>query len=1109
MVDASVGGKTGVNAGHLKNMIGTFHKPALVVIDTELLAGLPARHFANGLAEAIKTGAILDEELFRLLEAGVEPGDHAAVLEIVKRTVALKAWVVDQDAKEKGLRAILNYGHTIGHAIEALMDWKLLHGECVAIGMVLEAAYARSVGVTPPACVSRIARCCKLYGLPTVLPEGLPVEDIMAKMSLDKKNDGGVIKVVVIDDIGRARPRAVAMDEPAVRVVLSDHVTVARPLLPPSPQKLTLRVPGSKSISNRVLLLAALGRGECRITGLLHSDDTQVMLDAITQLRAARYRWEGEVLVVEGSGGETLTASAEPIFLGNAGTAARFLTTVCTLARPGSAHQSATRLTGVRRMKERPIRDLVDCLRAAGCSIDYVEAEGCLPIDVRASGLPGGALSLAASTSSQFVSSILLSAPYAQKPLTLTLTDRPVSEPYIEMTVRLMEQFGCAVSRQGNTFTVPLGAYRNPPEVEVEADASSATYPLCVAALAGGSLEVTVQGVGSASLQGDAQFCGVLQKMGCTVTQTASATTVRGPDRLLAVEVDMEHVTDTFMGAAVLCAAAEGVSRLTGIANQRVKECNRIKAMVDELAKCGVTARELPDGLEIEGCGPSARLHRLAAISSARPEIHSYHDHRIAMSFGVLATQAPGIVITQKDCVDKTYPEFWDDLKNKLHAEVVAAAQEAGTGATAVRGKVVLVGMRGAGKTGLARAAGSALGLPAVDLDDVFRETVGDIRGFIDAHGWPAFREREAAILHEVLARPGRALVACGGGVVESAAARAHLRAATLAHAVVHICRSRGDVLAYLASDPTRPPFAEPTEDVWARREPWYRECSSHDFFIAQGDKDWDSITGDFTTLASRLLGLAPTKSTVLRAPTAGPRYYVCLTLPTYTSGGGCAQAIAAASEGCDAVELRADMVEGALEDPIRALEALAQVRRATRLPIIFTARTVPQGGRWPAADAKLFDLLARASRCGAADMIDVEAGHDRILTTRLVAQIRQAGLAEIFGSVHVLGEAARGMSLEGLTALADQCSLDGAAEAVKIVWQAHTRTDAALAAVFAEQNRAKTGLPTSTLCLGQLGRLSRVFADWFVPVTHPSLAKAAPGQMTLDEIKAARQSLF
>jgi pentafunctional AROM polypeptide len=235
------------------------------------------------------------------------------------------------------------------------------------------------------------------------------------------------------------------------------------------------------------------------------------------------------------------------------------------------------------------------------------------------------------------------------------------------MTLALMEQFGVSVTRlSGNVYEIPNSGYTNPERFEVEADASSASYPLAMAAISGGA--ITVESVGTASLQGDAGFCRVLEAMGCNVDQGEDYTAVTAPasGQLQAVDVDMGDITDTFMTAAVLMATcpAGSVSRITNIANQRVKECNRIEAMVTELGKCGVSCSELPDGIQIIGAGRETP----ETLQREMAHIHCYKDHRIAMSFGVLGCLWHGIHITDKDCTDKTYPAFWDDL-SRLHSK--------------------------------------------------------------------------------------------------------------------------------------------------------------------------------------------------------------------------------------------------------------------------------------------------------------------------------------------------------------------------------------------------------------------------------------------------------
>lgn len=298
------------------------------------------------------------------------------------------------------------------------------------------------------------------------------------------------------------------------------------------------------------------------------------------------------------------------IYLGNAGTAARFLATVCTLVQ-SSAPGERTVITGNARMKQRPIGPLVDALRANGSDIEYLESQGCLPLSVAPAGLKGAHIQLAASVSSQYVSSILLCAPYAAEPVTLELTGgQVISQPYIDMTIAMMRTFGVDVvravdpttGRPLDVYRIPKGVYANPAAYSIESDASSATYPLAIAAITGTTC--TIANIGSASLQGDARFAKeVLEPMGCTVVQTETETTVTGPPlgqlRALGL-VDMEPMTDAFLTASVLAAVAcapplEGrelddgsrstTTRIIGIANQRVKECNRIQAMMDQLGE--------------------------------------------------------------------------------------------------------------------------------------------------------------------------------------------------------------------------------------------------------------------------------------------------------------------------------------------------------------------------------------------------------------------------------------------------------------------------------------------------------------------------------------------
>ncbi|KAK5673782.1 3-dehydroquinate dehydratase (3-dehydroquinase), partial [Elasticomyces elasticus] len=315
--------------------------------------------------------------------------------------------------------------------------------------MVKEAELARHLGVLKGVAVARIVKCLAAYGLPTSLKDArirklsagkhCPVDQLLINMALDKKNDGPKKKVVLLSAIGQPyEQQASVVSNDEIGVVISPSVELQPGVAPSS--NVTCSPPGSKSLSNRALVLAALGKGTCRIKNLLHSDDTEVMLSALERIGAATFSWEeeGEVLVVNGKGGN-LQATSTPLYLGNAGTASRFLTSVATLANAGSADASI--LTGNNRMKQRPI--------ANGADIEYVEKKGSLPLKIAASGgFAGGSINLAATVSSQYVSSLLMCAPYAKEPVTLKLVGgKPISQPYIDMTTAMMRSFGLNVQK--------------------------------------------------------------------------------------------------------------------------------------------------------------------------------------------------------------------------------------------------------------------------------------------------------------------------------------------------------------------------------------------------------------------------------------------------------------------------------------------------------------------------------------------------------------------------------------------------------------------------------------------------------------------------------------
>jgi 3-phosphoshikimate 1-carboxyvinyltransferase len=406
----------------------------------------------------------------------------------------------------------------------------------------------------------------------------------------------------------------------------------------------TVRPPGSKSITNRALVCAALAEGQSTLTGALDSEDTQVMIAALQKLGVSiQVDDEGRTLRVEGCNGWIPEPQAE-LFVANSGTTMRFLTALVALGH------GEYRLDGVPRMRERPIGDLVAALDQLGATLQCEGANDCPPVVVRADGLVGGRASIRGDISSQFLSGLLMAAPYAHRDVQLAVDGTLVSIPYVEMTLRVMEAFGAATSAAPDYSVIAVSSVHRylGREYAIEPDASAASYFFAAAAITGG--RITVEGLSRESLQGDVLFCDCLEQMGAKVEHGPDSITVTGGP-LKGVDVDMNAISDTVQTLAVAALFAEGPTRIRNVAHIRHKETDRIGATATELRKLGAKVTEFDDGLLIEP-GP---------LRGA--EIDTYHDHRMAMSFALAGLRAAKVVIRDPGCTGKTYPEFFRDLE--------------------------------------------------------------------------------------------------------------------------------------------------------------------------------------------------------------------------------------------------------------------------------------------------------------------------------------------------------------------------------------------------------------------------------------------------------------
>ena len=465
----------------------------------------------------------------------------------------------------------------------------------------------------------------------------------------------------------------------------------------------TVRLPGSKSISNRVLLLAALSRGQTTVHDLLASDDTAVMLTALKQL-GCTVEQDGDTAVIGGLGGQLVQTKAT-LFMGNAGTAMRPLTAA--LALLGGEFE----LSGVARMHERPIGDLVDALRQLGCAIDYLGNEGFPPLRLRPGHLKlEDPIRVRGDVSSQFLTALLMALPLvASRDICIEVVGELISRPYIEITLNLLKRFGIQVQRDGwQRFTIPAGSqYQSPGQIHVEGDASSASYFIALGALAEsttGQNGIEILGVGADSIQGDIRFIEAARMMGAEIESTPNSLRIsRGAWPLKAIDLDCNHIPDAAMTLAVMALYADGTTTLRNIASWRVKETDRIAAMACELQKLGASVEEGLDYLKITPPAQPAQWKTAA--------IHTYDDHRVAMCFSLAAfnpAQLP-IRILDPKCVAKTFPDYFEALFGVTEAE---------TGHISV---ICIDGPTASGKGSLAALTAQRLGYHFLDSGALYR----------------------------------------------------------------------------------------------------------------------------------------------------------------------------------------------------------------------------------------------------------------------------------------------------------------------------------------------------------------------------------------------------
>jgi 3-phosphoshikimate 1-carboxyvinyltransferase len=413
------------------------------------------------------------------------------------------------------------------------------------------------------------------------------------------------------------------------------------------PLDAVVRVPGSKSLTNRALIVAALADGRSRLHQALLADDTRHMLEALRALEiAVEFDQDRGMITVHGCGGH-IPASGARLYCGNSGTTMRFCTALVALG------VGDYRLEGAARMHERPIGPLVEALRRLGGRFEYLDAEGYPPLIAHAVGLNGGEAGFSSPPSSQMISGLLMAAPYARNDVYVEVRGELVSRPYVAMTLKVMEAFGVTVlarvDDRGARYVVAAPQRYEGRDYEIEPDASNASYFLAAPAVAGG--RVTVEGLGVASVQGDVGFVDLLEQMGCRVEGDQARLTVHGPDEqpLQGIDADLNDMPDLAQTLAVVALFAKGTTRIRNVQNLRIKETDRLAALARELTRLGAAVQTHDDGLTIK---PPDKVLPAA--------VDTYDDHRMAMSFAIAALAADGIAINDPGCVSKTFPDFFE-----------------------------------------------------------------------------------------------------------------------------------------------------------------------------------------------------------------------------------------------------------------------------------------------------------------------------------------------------------------------------------------------------------------------------------------------------------------
>ena len=787
MVDSSIGGKNGINNKYGKNLIGTIRQPKKIIIDISFLVTLPKDEFINGMAEIIKISSTSNQELWNILcknNLDSVLTNNELLLDIIKKSVNTKLKIVEKDELEisediKMSRMVLNFGHTIGHAIEKLTGEK--HGYCVSQGMILETEDI----ITKNLLIS----CLSKYCLPIETDLNLDTKKLLEFIKCDKKGN----KMITLDSIGN--PRILEFNDNDIYKIFNRNVIVtSKPIKLKEYEIMQFRAPGSKSETNRIILIAAFGKGRCVIKDGLICDDTIYMINALQSCGINIIIKENDI-IVDGCNCELFDNGKEiipkEIYVGNSGTCMRFLLPVLSASIP--YNDFSIILRGNKWMDKRPMTDLVNILNNHGCNI----YENPIRMDCTKR-FNGGYIEFEDGISSQYISGIMMSASHITNDTNIKISKKYPSLTFVKLTYEMMKKFNIKIDQKEDDdylyYNINPCSYKNPQNIVIECDATACVYPIVYSIL--NDINMTIENIKESNKQGDFELYKKIIKKDYH-------------------NMDMDS-SDTFMTFCVLFSFIPETFRIHNISNQNKKECKRIDATYNALKKCGVNIKINNDEIIIHGKKNYPKNKNIIYLDC-------HDDHRLVMSFSLLASKMDNIVLSNYQAISKTYPTFWKDMKklglgyNHFTSDITKKEN------FLIDDVIILIGMPGIGKSTYGEYLAKEFCMRWIDIDyEILKIINCTIHEYIENHGWDKFRQIEYEVFSQVLKKKD-IIISTGGGIIEYDKSRNLLKKFQY---------------TILLENPNIKEFSKKNiynmkyEDLWKKRKNMYLECSNYQYCV-------------------------------------------------------------------------------------------------------------------------------------------------------------------------------------------------------------------------------------------------------------------------------------